>query len=102
MNCEEKVSVHTEQGIIQSHLHLTRRQWSHSELLKLRPNFTMIGLKASTCACIKKLGIKRGFKIGDKRKPNKQTIWKKNQNQGVHHQFLKELNKVFLPKGTNS
>ena len=27
---------------------------------------------------------------------------RKDQNQGVHLQFLKELNKVFLPKGTNS
>ena len=44
INCEEQGSVHIEQGIIQSHLHLTR-QWSYPELLKLRPKFTMIGLK---------------------------------------------------------
>ena len=59
MNCGEQSSIHIEQGIIQGHQHLTRRQWSHSELLKLRPKFTMTGLEESTCACIKKLGIKR-------------------------------------------
>ena len=37
MNCEEGLSVYTEQEIIQSHLYLARRQWSHSKLLKLRP-----------------------------------------------------------------
>ena len=71
MNCEEQGSVHIEQVIIQSHLHLTRRQWSHSELLKLRHKFTMVGLEESTCACIKKLGIKRRFRgYCNKRKPN--------------------------------
>ena len=62
MNCKEVLSVHTGQGTIQSHLHLTRRQWSCLELLKLRPRFTMVGLKASTCACIKKIDIKRRFR----------------------------------------
>ena len=59
MNCEDDLSVYTEQGIIQSHLHLARRQWSHSELLKLRPRFTMLGLEASTCAFVKKIGHKK-------------------------------------------
>ena len=36
------------------------------------------------------------------RKPNEQTMRRKDQNQGVHLQLLKEFNKVFLPKGTNS
>ena len=103
MNCGEQGSVHIELGIIQSHQHLTRRQWSHSELLKLRPKFTMTRLEESTCACIKKLGIKRRFRgYHNKRKPYEQTMRRKDQNQGVHFQFLKELNKVFLPKGTNS
>ena len=58
--------------MIQSHLHLARRQGSGSELLKLRPRFTMLGLEASTCACIKKIGIKRRFKgYCSRRKPNK-------------------------------
>ena len=74
MNCGEQGSIHIEQGIIQSHQHLTRRQWSHSELLKLRPKFTMTGLEESTCACIKKLGIKRIFRgYHNKRKLNEQT-----------------------------
>ena len=55
MNCEGDFSVHTGQGTIQIHLHLARRQWSCSELLKLRPRFTILGLEASTCACIKKM-----------------------------------------------
>ena len=103
MNCREQGSLHIEQGLIQSHRHLTRKQWSHSELLKLRPKFTMTGLVESTCACIKKLGIKRRFRgYCIKRKPYKQTTRRKDQIQGVHLQFLKELNKVFLPKGTTS
>ena len=92
-------SVHTEQEIIQSQ----EDNWSHSELLKLRPKFTMIGLEASTCAGIKKFGIKGKFRgYCNKRKPKKQTMRKKDQNQGVHHQFFKELNMVSLPEGTNS
>ena len=84
MNCEEDFSVHTGQGTIQSHLHLARRQWSCSEWLKLRPRFTMLGLEASTYACIKKIGIKR--RLGgyhSRRKPNKQPVREKDQNQGA-------------------
>ena len=100
MNCEEDFSVHTGQGIIQSHLHLSRRQWSHSELLKIRPRFTMLGLEASTCAYIKKIGIKRRFRgYHSRRKPNRQPMREKDQKQGIHHQFLREPNNVFLPKG---
>ena len=41
----------------------------------------MIGLEASTCACIKKIDIKRRFRgYCYKRKPNKQTMRKKDQN----------------------
>ena len=105
MSCGEQGSIYVEQGIIQSHQHLTSRQRSHSELLKLRPKFPMTGLGESTCACIKKLGIKRFRGYCNKRKLNEQTnktMRRRDQNQDVHLQFLKELNKVFLPKGTNS
>ena len=103
MNCGKQASIHIEQGIIQSHQHLTRREWSHSELLKLRLKFTMTRVEESTCECIKELGIKRRFRdYHNKGKPNEQTMKRKDQNQGVHLQFLKELNKVFLPKERNS
>ena len=67
--------------------------------LKLRPRFTTLRLEASTCACIKKIRIKRRFRgYHSRRKLNKQPMREKDQNQDIHHQFLRELNKVFLPK----
>ena len=63
----------------------------------------MFGLEASICASIKKIGINRGFRgFHSRRKPNKQLMREKEQNQGIHHQFLGELNRVFLSEGTNS
>ena len=63
----------------------------------------MLGLETSTCACIKWIGIKRRFRgYHSRRKLNKQSRREKDQNQGIHHHFLTELGKVFLPKGTTS